>query len=152
MIGSQAILGWSEEVPDSLLLSLEADFYPKDSPGLAALIDGTIGELSPFHETFGYYAHGVGPETAIAAAGWESRLLPLSNENTNGVTGWCLSPNDLAIAKLAAGRPKDLDFVRVMLTAGICAVEDLETLAPQVKSPWPEAISQRLRLVKRPPA
>ncbi len=25
--------------------------------------------------TFGYYAHGVGPETAKAPAGWEQRLV-----------------------------------------------------------------------------
>ncbi len=35
----------------------------------ADLIDGSIGELSPFHETFGYYAHGLGPETAALPAG-----------------------------------------------------------------------------------
>jgi hypothetical protein len=29
--------------------------------------------------------------------------------------GWCLSPSDLAVAKLVAGRPKDLEFVAVML-------------------------------------
>jgi hypothetical protein len=47
-----------------LLTSQEADIYPLGDPAKSDLIDGTIGELSPFHETFGYYAHGVGPETA----------------------------------------------------------------------------------------
>jgi hypothetical protein len=40
-----------------------------------------------FHETFGYYAHGVGEETAILPASWRERLVPLRNENTRGATG-----------------------------------------------------------------
>ena len=31
---------------------------------LADKIDGAIGEGSQFHQTYGYYAQGVGPETA----------------------------------------------------------------------------------------
>src|SRR5437763_1568132 len=41
----------------------------------AAEIDGAIGDGSPFDSTFGYYAHGVGPETATAPAGWQERLV-----------------------------------------------------------------------------
>ena len=36
----------------------------------ADLIDGSIGEGSPFHELYGYYAQGVGEETATLPAGW----------------------------------------------------------------------------------
>ncbi len=28
-----------------------------------------------FHETYGYYARGVGPETPIAPVGWQERLI-----------------------------------------------------------------------------
>lgn len=38
-------------------------------------------------------------------------VVRFSNENTNGATACCLAPVDLAFAKLAAGREKDLDFV-----------------------------------------
>lgn len=61
---SQAILGGFPDSPAELTVSAEANTYPLDAPEKAALIDGSIGEKSPFHETFGYYAHGVGPETA----------------------------------------------------------------------------------------
>ncbi|MBM3890127.1 MAG: hypothetical protein FJ388_13515 [Verrucomicrobia bacterium] len=64
VVGSQAILGAHPDAPPELLASIEADVYPLDAPEKADLIDGCIGELSPFHQTFGYYAHGVGPETA----------------------------------------------------------------------------------------
>ncbi len=115
IIGSQALLGACPDAPPELLTSMEADLYPADDPGKAELIDGCIGELSPFHETFGYYAHGVGPETARLASGWKARLVRVENANTGGAIGWCLAPVDLAISKLLAGRPKDIEFVRQML-------------------------------------
>ena len=94
---------------------MEADIYPLHHPELADLIDGAIGELSPFEERFGYYAQGVGPETAILPAGWEGRLVTIQNENTDLKIGLCLEPHDLAASKLAAGREKDGPFVEVML-------------------------------------
>lgn len=39
---------------------MEADIFSLDNPRDADLIDGSIGERSLFHQTFGYYAHGVG--------------------------------------------------------------------------------------------
>lgn len=110
VIGSQSILGAVPNAPDSLLLSMEADCYPLHRPELADLIDGAIGELSPFEERFGYYAQGVGPETAILPAGWECRVVKIQNENTGLYIGYCLEPHDLA-----AGRDKDWPFVETML-------------------------------------
>ena len=70
VIGSQSILGQFPEAPAELLVSDELDIYPRDRPELADLIDGAIGELSFFHDEFGYYAQGVGPTTAtLPAAG-----------------------------------------------------------------------------------
>jgi hypothetical protein len=112
VIGSQAILGPYPDAPAALLVSVEADLYPRHHPERADLIDGTIGELSPFHDTFGYYAQGVGPTTALLPDGWEDRLVPIRNENTRWATGWCLEPHDLLLAKYAAGRDKDLRFTK----------------------------------------
>jgi len=64
VIGSQAILGPHPDAPEDLLRSMEADIYPKRSPDRAIEIDGLLGDGSPFHEAHGFYAHGVGPETA----------------------------------------------------------------------------------------
>jgi len=50
VIGSQAILGQYPEAPAALLVSVEADVYPKNHPERADLIDGSIGEGSPFAE------------------------------------------------------------------------------------------------------
>jgi hypothetical protein len=111
VIGSQAILGQFPGAPEEFLVSREADVYPRKYPERADLIDGSIGEGSPFESLFGYYAHGVGPETAVLPKDWEDRLVVVSGENTRFVRGWCLEVHDLAIAKLVAGREKDLEFV-----------------------------------------
>jgi hypothetical protein len=75
VVGSQAILGAFPDAPPELLVSMEADVYPLHGPEKADLIDGSIGELSPFHEAFGYYAHGVGPDTAVLPSAWKARLV-----------------------------------------------------------------------------
>ena len=119
VVGSQSILGAVPNAPDALLVSMEADVYPLHQPELADLIDGAIGELSPFQERFGYYAQGVGPETAVLPAGWEARRVKVQNQNTDLKIGWCLEPHDLAASKLAAGRDKDWAFVSTMLRHAI---------------------------------
>lgn len=125
VIGSQAILGQFPNAPAELLVSQEADVYPKKYPERSDLIDGSIGEASPFERTYGYYAHGVGPETAVLPSGWMERLIPVCGPNTRSIRGWCLEVHDLAIAKLVAGREKDLDFVRALHRHGMVAKETL---------------------------
>ncbi len=115
IIGSQAILGQFPDAPVRLLTSMETDVYPRNKPALADKVDGAIGEGSPFHEEFGYYAQGVGPETAVLPSDWQDRLVSIRNENTKGVTGLCVEVHDLAISKLIAGRPKDLEFVQELV-------------------------------------
>ncbi len=115
IIGSQALLGEHPDAPDDLLVSIEADIYPLTKPEDSEVVDGSIGEGSTFQDTFGYYAHGVAPETATLPPGWKQRLVPVKNENTGGATGWCLETHDLAMSKLVAGREKDIDFVEGLL-------------------------------------
>jgi len=110
VIESQAILGQFPNAPEELLVSNEADVFPRANPAGRDLIDGSIGEDSPFHRAFGYYAHGVDETTAVLPEGWRDRLVLVENENTRHVRGWCLEVHDLAIAKYAAGREKDLEF------------------------------------------
>jgi len=55
IVGSQAVLGQFPQAPDELLVSIEADVFSLRDPADNDLIDGSIGEGSPFHQTFGYY-------------------------------------------------------------------------------------------------
>ena len=125
IIGSQAILGQFPDAPLSLLVSMEADIYPKNRPERADHVDGAIGEGSPFHELHGYYAQGVGVSTATLPAGWQSRLVSVRNENTNGVTGLCLEAHDLAVSKLVAQRTKDTNFIQQLVKHGMINEETM---------------------------
>lgn len=125
VVGSQAILGAHPDAPPELLESQEADVFPKDAPDRSIVIDGAIGELSLFHQTFGYYAHGVDETTAVLPDGWQDRLVKVETPNTGGAIGWCLEPHDLAVSKLAAGREKDLAFVEAMVRNRLASVEVL---------------------------
>jgi len=147
VVGSQAILGAWPDAPADLTVSLEVDLYPEAAPEKSILIDGSIGEKSMFHETFGYYAHGVGPETATLPTGWRQRAVVVENENTRGVRGLCLGLADLAISKLAAGRPKDLDFVRGMMRRGKVRAADLEPLFQELPPQVRALVEARLRIV-----
>jgi hypothetical protein len=98
VIGSQAILGQFPDAPEAMRVSTEADLFPLNHPERSDLIEGSIGELSPFHEAFGYYAQGVGEETAILPSGWKQRLVIVQNQNTRGSKGLCLEVHDLLIA------------------------------------------------------
>jgi Nucleotidyltransferase of unknown function (DUF6036) len=111
VIGSQAILGQFPDAPEPMRLSVEADLFPLNHPERAEVIDGSIGELSPFHETFGYFAHGVSEKTAHLPEGWKERLIVFQNDNTRGARGLCLEVHDLLVAKAIAGRDKDIAYL-----------------------------------------
>lgn len=135
VIGSQSILGKFPDAPKVLRHSMELDLYPKDHPEMADLISGCLGEYSTFHDTFKYYADGVGPETAILPSGWQDRLERFTSENTGGATAFCLNPVDLAYAKLAAGRPKDIDYVTDLLRHHLVKPSALAGLIEQAEDP-----------------
>lgn len=125
VIGSQAVLGQHPDAPEELRVSIKADVFTFRDPADADLIDGSIGERSPFHETFGYYAHGVARDTAVLPRGWEERLVRVANANTGGGAGLCLESHDLAASKLVAGREKDLEFVRAMARRSLLSLATL---------------------------
>jgi len=143
VIGSQAILGQYPDAPAELCVSTEADVYPKNRPDRADLIDGSIGEGSPFHATYGYYAQGVGKTTAVLPDGWTERLVPVRNANTRGATGWCLEPHDLVLSKYVAGREKDDRFVRAAIGSRLVDPQRLLDRLPAL--PIDEAARERLR-------
>ena len=129
ILGSQSVLGQfptlAESFPKSdhseilfisqkqqiLCRSVEADIMVPESEEKADLIEAAIGELSSFHDTYGYYAQGVDHTTSKLPEVWEDRLTEICNRNTNGISGLCLEIHDLIISKLYAGRKKDIEFL-----------------------------------------
>ena len=126
VIGSQAILGQYPDAPERLLGSNEADIYFPGRADLAEMVEGAIGELSRFEETFGYYAGSAADRTATLPAGWQGRLVAIDNANTNGVTGWCLEVHDIAVSKYAAGREKDHAYIATLWSEGLIELGTVE--------------------------
>jgi hypothetical protein len=143
VIGSQAILGQFPDAPQEMCTSNEADVYPLNQPHRWELIDGSIGELSPFHETFGYYAQGVQEGTATLPEGWKTRLVPVSTADTCGATGLCLEVHDLVISKYVAGREKDRRFVQFAVRHGL--VSQATLLERLAFTPVSDSDSVRIR-------
>lgn len=95
IVGSQSILGALPNAAAEFTMSAEADIYPLQAPELADRIDGALGEGSQFHETYGYYAQGVGPDTALLPEGWLQRVHRVQSAATEGRVGYCLDLTDL---------------------------------------------------------
>ena len=114
MFGSQSILGQYPDVSEGLRMSVEVDMDPKNRPDLVDQLDGALGEGSRFHETYGFYVHGVSIVAAILPGGWERRTKKIRTRGTGNATGYCLEAHDLAASKLAAFRERDREFVRLM--------------------------------------
>ncbi len=116
IFGSQAILGEFPNAPESLRASIEVDLQPKNRPERTDDVDGSLGELSLFHQTHGFYVHGISIESAKLPNGWQARTVAVSGTiSTQGKTGLCIEVHDLAASKLAAYREKDKEFVRSLL-------------------------------------
>jgi hypothetical protein len=136
VVGSQAILGTYDEsqLPIAATMSIEVDILPiaddnDETARLADLIEGAAGEFSPFEELHGFSIDGVDLETAVLPDGWRDRLVKVQNANTAApageprFTGWCLDKEDLCVAKLAAFREKDRNFVAALLEANLVSAD-----------------------------
>lgn len=136
VIGSQAIHGSMDELFEEAERSIEVDVASLgNNPEYSAdLIDGSIGELSMFQSTFGYYAQGVTPDTAVLPKGWRKRLVPFNSAATNGVTALCLELHDLWLSKAVANRARDKEFCRALITRKLVDSDTLHRRLKQV--PW----------------
>jgi len=142
IIGSQSLHGKYPDVPDEILTSFEVDLIASKHADRTAWLNA-IGVDSPFHETFGYYADPVDVSTATLPRGWKGRLVNLPPGETEGVKGLCLEPHDLAIAKYAAARDKDLIFTHELARRGIVSEERLLSLLDQ--TPVDGELRERMR-------
>ena len=129
IIGSQAVLAsrGDSELPAEATMSIEADvaFFDDETEEKGDRVDGAIGEGSEFHRRFGYYAQGVSVGAATLPAGWRERVVAFRFGDHGRADAVCLEPHDLVVSKLVAGREKDVQFARALVSAGIVTVETL---------------------------
>jgi hypothetical protein len=143
VIGSQAILAShdEDELPAAATASIEADiaFLSDPDEEKADKVDGAIGELSPFHEQFGYYAQGVSVRLAVLPDGWQTRALRWSSSSAARANPLFLEQHDLVVSKLVTLREKDLAFAKALVEAGLV---DVPTLRQRVQR-LPADVDQR---------
>lgn len=142
IIGSQSLHGKYPDLPDEILLSAEVDLIAKNDPKQTEALN-FIGVYSRFHETHGYYADPVDKNTVTLPRGWRGRLVNLPAGDTQGVSGLCLDPHDLAIAKYVARREKDVVFTRAMAARRM--VEKPKLLELLTKTPIDAQSRERIR-------
>lgn len=147
VIGSQSILGsYSEdELPLEATGSMEVDtaFFSDPDEAKSRRVDAMIGELSDFHNEFGYYPLGVSVSTGVFPAGWRDRLVTYETSSTEPGRGLCLEPHDCVLDKLVRYDGKDQDFAAALVREGLI---DLDILDDRVGTlPAPPAIIERIR-------
>lgn len=133
VIGSQSLLASydEDELPLAATTSMEVDLAYFDDPDdlKADIVDGAIGELSPFHESFGCYAQGVSVSvrTAVLPNGWRDRVVHWSNNSTGRAHAAFLEPHDCVVSKLVAYRDKDRAFAQALLHARLINISTLRS-------------------------
>lgn len=142
IIGSQSLHGKYPDLPDDIARSAEVDLIAKKNVDRTEWLN-VIGQDSPFHEAFGYYADPVDETTAVLPKGWKGRLVNLPSGETEDVEGLCLDPHDLAIAKYVARREKDVIFTHELARREIVVREKLLVLLE--KTPVNEEARARIR-------
>lgn len=148
VFGSQSILGTVAKPPKDCLLSMELDLYLRRHPQAMSLIIARLGARSAFAKKEGFFVDCVTPDLAAFPDGWTERLTPFRTRRSGGVTGWCADLHDVAASKLAAGRAKDLDYVRALLAAKLVKPLVLENRIATLPL-HPSRIDAALALVER---
>jgi len=142
IIGSQSLHGKYPDLPDEILRSAEVDLIAGEKSARTEWLN-VIGYLSPFHETFGYYADPVDARNATLPKSWKGRLVNLPPGETARVRGLCLETQGWASAKYTAARKKDLIFTRELVRRAIISEERLLLLLDQTQVD--EEVRHRIR-------
>ena len=122
IIGAQSVIGSiliDEERHPRMIQSAEVDiFVLDDNDEWADYINGTLGEGSLFHTTYGYYADGVDVHSIVLPLHWKERAVKrfwfLQDKENSAVPILFIEPHDLIVSKLHASRGKDLNFTAAM--------------------------------------
>jgi hypothetical protein len=149
VVGAAALLVRVDRYPALLTMTTELDLFAPDADDVDAvsdLIDGSLGQASHFHRTYGYYADGVSATTAILPSDWQTRAIEYSSPMTAGAVAIVPDPNDLALAKLCAWREKDIQWLRAGVQAKIFSVDVMAARLDSMPPRAPDESTLRGRL------
>lgn len=138
IIGAASVLA---ELPDpsetELIQTRDVDIVPgipdpSEEDRIANQIDWVLGEGSDFEIEHQYYAQGLSSASPkFAPSDWMMRAKPVK---VGPYTGLCMEIHDLALSKFGAGRPKDLEFNRALVRAGLLGKAELLQRLEQVQA------------------
>ena len=125
VIGSLSALGISgDKLPPRMTQSMEVDAYPERDPNRAQEFAPKFGEDSAFHQEHGYYFDAVSPDLPTLPEGWQTRMV--RQVLASGVKVKYLDSNDCAVSKYARSEPKDREWIRAGIEAGILSLPTIE--------------------------
>ena len=124
VFGSLAALGYAGEVPPRMAMSVDVDAFGKSDPPRIFDLAPVLGQGSAFEAEHGYYLDPISPRLATLPQGWEQRLVRIELEA--GLAAWFLEPNDAAVSKYARMEPRDREWIRAGLKAGILSLPIIE--------------------------
>ena len=125
VIGSLSALGITgDKLPPRMTQSMEVDAYPERDPNRAQEFSKEFGEDSAFHQEHGYYFDAVSPDLPTLPDGWQTRMV--RQVLASGVKVKYLDSNDCAISKYARSEPKDRQWIRAGIEAGILSLPTIE--------------------------
>lgn len=124
VFGSLAVLGHAGEVPPRMAASIDVDAFTKSDPGRIFELERALGQGSPFEAEHGYYLDPISPRVATLPRGWEERLSRIQLDRD--LAAWFLEPNDAAVSKYVRLEPRDREWIRPGLRAGILSLPIIE--------------------------
>lgn len=147
VFGSNAILPWIDDrgmtmleiMNDNRLLSFELDIDVSnegENEILNIMVDGAIGELSQFHNTFEFWGHANSPKGLFQAP--ESFKKGLRIEDMGEFRIIVPHYTDLVFSKIMAGREKDMMFAQRVSDVFDIQNEDLENLLEEFSTENPD--------------
>jgi Nucleotidyltransferase of unknown function (DUF6036) len=152
IVGSAAVIARLRgQLPGAMMLTPEVDIFAagvENPEALSDLIDGSIGQDSIFHRTFGYYADGVSPETSKMPSDWRQRAIECRSPEAPRVTAVIPEENDIALAKLAAWRDKDIEWLKEGVIRGMLSLEKMEERIPLMPV-LREQLQERVEILRR---
>lgn len=119
VVGSLSALGVLDPgaIPPRMLMSIDVDCFTRNDPGRIFELNAALGQGSEFEAVHGFYLDPISPDLPTLPESWRHRLVrvPLPN----GIVVFFLDPNDAAVSKYARGEPRDREWIRAGLEAGV---------------------------------
>lgn len=127
VVGSLSILGVvkGSNAPARMLMSIDVDCFTRHDPRRIFELSEALGEGSPFEASHGFYLDPISPNVPTLPEHWEFRLVRVPFDD--GIVVFFLDPNDAAVSKYARCEPRDREWIRAGLEAGLLSAPIIES-------------------------